>query len=130
PEKLRKFKELAGKKSEMYFTLDKALHSSATILLIFDRVPEGIEDILAEADFDYDTYLMEFRTFQNNGKQVHFFNPLLVGKGATGPKRTFKWVEGKHWKQSDLKKEVLKVLSDRKIPIGRKEIISALKKRL
>src|SRR5207249_2635110 len=77
-----------------------------------------------------DTYLMEFRTFQNDGKQVHLFNPLVIGKGAAGPKRVFKWVEGKHWKQSELKKEVLKLLAEKKTPMGRKGIISALKRRL
>ncbi len=75
-EKLRRFQELAGEKAEVYFTLDKALHGDATILVVYDRLPENLEKRLDEADFDYDARFIEFRTFENKGKLAHYFNPL------------------------------------------------------
>jgi hypothetical protein len=85
-EKLRRFKELAGEKSEVHFTLDRALHGNATLLIIYDRVPENIDDVLEEADFDYDTWITEFRTFEKDGRLVHLVNPLLPLETSIGEK--------------------------------------------
>jgi hypothetical protein len=75
-DKLRKFKELAQEKEEVYLTVDKALQRDATILLVYDRLPWNIEERFDESDFTYDTYFMVFRTFGREGKLVHLVNPL------------------------------------------------------
>src|SRR5205823_3914949 len=62
--KRRRFKRLIGDKAEVHFALDRALHSPPTILLVYDSVPEGIYEVLDESDFNYDTFIMEFRTFE------------------------------------------------------------------
>ncbi len=74
--KLRKFKELAQEREEVYLTVDKALQGDATILLVYDRLPWNIEERFDESDFTYDTYFMVFRTFEREGKLVHLVNPL------------------------------------------------------
>ena len=133
-QKLKAFKKLAGEKSEVYLTLNKTLHAGdATMLLVYDRLPENIDGIFDEADFNYDTRFMEFRTFESKGKMIHLVNPLLHGEaevGAARPQRVFKFVEGKHWKQGALKIEILKLLAEKSGPLGRKEIIAELKKKL
>jgi hypothetical protein len=89
-EKLRRFKELAGEKSEVHFTLDRALHGEATLLIVYDRVPENIDDVLAEADFDYDSWITEFRTFEKDGRLLHLVNPLLPFEAGTGEKHVIR----------------------------------------
>jgi hypothetical protein len=89
-EKLKQFKELAGERSEVHFTLDRALHGNATLLVVFDRVPENIDDVLEEADFDYDTWITEFRTFEKDGRLVHLVNPLLPLEASIGEKHVIR----------------------------------------
>ena len=131
--KQKLFKELTGDKLEPYLTLNKTLHAGdATILLVYDRLPENIDEIFDESDFSYDTRFMEFRTFEGNGKLVHLVNPLLPGEAeaGTGKRQGGFKVEGTHWKKTDLEKEVLKLLAEKKAPLGRKEIIAELENRL
>lgn len=134
--KLKLFKQHAGQNSETYLTLKQMLHSDYAIgcLVVYDRIPENTSEILEEADFDYDTRFLEFRTFLAPGKPpIYLVGPttynmdsakLGLGKGG------FKPVEGPHWKKSDLEKEVLKLLAEKTRPLGRKEIIMELSRRL
>jgi hypothetical protein len=89
-EKLRRFRELAGEGSEVHFTLDRALHGDATLLIVYDSVPENIDDVLEEADFDYDSWITEFRTFEKDGRLLHLVNPLLPFEGSTGEKHVIR----------------------------------------
>ena len=129
-EKTKRFKELAGGESEIYYTLDKALHGDATILLVYDRVPEDIDEVLSESDFDYDTWLMEFRTFESHGKLVHLVNPLVLKEVDTSVSKGAKRVEGKHLTKNAYEMEILKLLAEQKAPLERKEIIARLGDRL
>jgi hypothetical protein len=89
-EKLRRFKELAGENSEVHFTLDRALHGDKTLLVVFDRVPENIDDVLEEADFVYDTWITDFRTFEKDGKLLHLVNPLVPLEAGAGEKHVIR----------------------------------------
>ncbi|SRR6266567_3125977 len=90
PETVKEFMRLAGEHTEIYRTLNNALHADMDILLVYDRIPENFDKILDEEDFDVELLLMEFRTFENEGKLIHLVNPLSsleTGKADGGESR-------------------------------------------
>ncbi len=82
-EKLARFKELAGADSEIYYVINKALHRVPQVLVVFDVLYREIGDAIDESDLGDGTKLMEFMTFEKDGKFVHFVNPLLPLRSPT-----------------------------------------------
>jgi len=85
PEKLRRFKELAGDNSEVYLTINRAVHETPQLLVVFDALSQGIADAIDGSDLAEQTLLKEFTTFERDGTLVHSCNPLLpYTKGDRG----------------------------------------------
>lgn len=76
PETLRRFKELATGE-DLYFVINKALHEQPGVLVVFDWVDTEIRNWLGEEDLPPETLLIEFQTFEKDGKLIHRVNPLL-----------------------------------------------------
>jgi predicted small metal-binding protein len=77
PQKLGKFKKLAGEGAEIHYLVNKALHEGPGLLVIFDRLDQQIANAIDESDLVDPPTLMEFVTFQNNDKLAHLVNPLV-----------------------------------------------------
>ncbi len=78
--KLEEFKKLVPDGSELYLSIKHAFRVEPSILLVYDKLPENIDMIFEEEDFDYDTLLMEFRTFEKDSQLIHLVNPLFAAE--------------------------------------------------
>ncbi len=85
PDNLKRFRELAGVETDIHYLIDQVLHEEPGILVVIDDIDE--EGLAVLEDMSPAPYVIPFRTFQKDGKLIHYTNPLTSVKSAKRERR-------------------------------------------
>ncbi len=114
PNILKRFRELAGADTEVYFKVNEALHEEPRFLLIFDRITDQLADTLDE-DLEYDYLVIEFRIFEGKRDSIYLVNPLLPFEDEARTPPSSKAATGRGRKPYETLEQILEVCSQMKV---------------
>ena len=85
-DKEKVFQEFLGAKKDMFFFLDRVLHSKCGVIIVIDEVTAQLMEICEDFARYADVKVIEFKTYQREGKEIYYFTPFS-GEEAKAPSR-------------------------------------------
>jgi len=103
------FREFLGPTTDMFFFLDRVLHRKCGIVIVIDEITPQLTEICEDFARYADVKVIEFKTYQREGKEIYHFSPFTVEEEARAPEREKKeypeyrksWKAGLEWVDAD-----------------------------
>ena len=70
------FREFLGLDKDMFFFLDRVLHRKCGIVIVIDEITPQLTEICEDFARYADVKVIEFKTYQREGKEIYHFNPF------------------------------------------------------
>lgn len=66
----------------MFFFLDRVLHRKCGIVIVIDEITPQLTEICEDFARYADVKVIEFKTYQKEGKEIYHFTPFIVEEGV------------------------------------------------
>lgn len=76
------FREFLGPTIDMFFFLDRVLHRKCGIVIVIDEITPQLTEICDDFARYADVKVIEFKTYQKEGKEIYHFTPFIVKEGV------------------------------------------------
>lgn len=72
------FRDFLGVTTDMFFFLDRVLHRKCGIVIVIDEITPQLMEICEDFARYADVKVIEFKTYQREGKEIYHFTPFRV----------------------------------------------------